>query len=63
LNAAGVIDAVLARKLASAAGFPNLIAHAYESIDLARVHRAASDGPADLRAFLAAIRDCFQTIT
>jgi hypothetical protein len=31
----------------------------YESVDLARVHRAAtpSQGPADLRAFVVAIRD------
>jgi uncharacterized protein YutE (UPF0331/DUF86 family) len=59
LGTAGVVDAALARRLAGAAGFRNLIAHAYESVDLARVHRAAtpSQGPADLRAFVVAIRD------
>ena len=36
------------------------VAHAYESIDLVRVHRAAAHGPADLRAFLAAMRDQLQ---
>lgn len=57
LSSAGVLNAELARRLAAAAGFRNLVAHAYESIDLARVHNAATHGPADLRAFLAAIRD------
>lgn len=40
-----------------AAGFRNLVAHAYASIDLARVHEAARHGPADLRAFVARVRD------
>ena len=57
LSAAGVLDSALARRLAAAAGFRNLVAHAYESIDLVRVHDAATHGPADLRAFLAAVRD------
>ena len=57
LAAAHVLDAALARRLAAAAGFRNIVAHAYETIDLVRVHRAAVDGPADLRAFLATIRD------
>lgn len=57
LGAAGVLDAGLARRLAAAAGFRNVVAHAYESIDLARVHSAATHGPAALRAFLAAVRD------
>jgi uncharacterized protein YutE (UPF0331/DUF86 family) len=61
LSAAGLIDSALARKLAAAAGFHNLVAHAYESIDLVRVHNAATHGPADLRAFLAAIRDWLTT--
>jgi uncharacterized protein YutE (UPF0331/DUF86 family) len=60
LGAAGVLDAALTRKLAAAAGFRNLVAHAYESIDLVRVHDAATYVPADLRAFLAAIRDRLQ---
>jgi uncharacterized protein YutE (UPF0331/DUF86 family) len=57
LGAAGVLDREIARRLVAAAGFRNVVAHAYEAIDMVRVHRAASDGPADLRAFLAAIRD------
>ncbi|HEY6877145.1 MAG TPA: DUF86 domain-containing protein [Polyangiales bacterium] len=57
LGAAGVVDPALARRLAAAAGFRNVVAHAYESIDLARVYQAAVHGPADLRAFLAIIRD------
>lgn len=52
---AGVIDAALALRLGRAAGFRNVVAHAYEQLDLARVHRAATDGPAHLRAFLAAL--------
>jgi uncharacterized protein YutE (UPF0331/DUF86 family) len=37
------------------AGFRNVVAHAYERLDMARVYRAAREGPADLRAFLAAL--------
>lgn len=51
----GVIDGDLASRLSRAAGFRNLVAHAYESIDMARVFEAATNGPADLRAFLRAI--------
>ena len=61
LTAAGVLDAALARRLVAAAGFRNLVAHAYESIDLERVHNAATHGPADLRAFLATMRDWLTT--
>jgi uncharacterized protein YutE (UPF0331/DUF86 family) len=57
LAAAGDLDGPLATRLAKAAGFRNLIAHAYERIDMARVHEAASNGPADLRAFLKRARD------
>ncbi|MFP5020974.1 type VII toxin-antitoxin system HepT family RNase toxin [Pseudonocardia phyllosphaerae] len=53
----GVVDEELADRLARAAGFRNLIVHAYGDLDLRRVHAIASEGPADLRAFLAAIRD------
>ena len=57
LNGAGVIEKDLAERLVRAAGFRNVVAHAYESIDMQRVYRAASEGPIDLRAFLAALRD------
>jgi uncharacterized protein YutE (UPF0331/DUF86 family) len=56
LSAANVIDPELARRLLAATGFGNVIAHAYESLDMERVHQAASRGPADLRAFLVALR-------
>ncbi len=42
-------------RLARAAGFRNIVAHAYDTLDMKRVHRAATQGPADLRAFLAAL--------
>lgn len=57
LEDAGIVDAQLAGRLKRAAGFRNLIAHAYERLDMARVHAAATDGPADLRALMAALRD------
>ena len=57
LENAGIVEPLLARRLKRAAGFRNLIAHAYERLDMARVHAAATDGPADLRALMAAIGD------
>lgn len=57
LTNAGLVDGELAQRLTQAAGFRNLVAHAYESLDMQRVHRAALEGPADLRAFLARLRD------
>jgi uncharacterized protein YutE (UPF0331/DUF86 family) len=55
LEGAGIIDAVLADRLVRGAGFRNVVAHAYEHLDMARVHRAASEGPADLLAFVGAL--------
>lgn len=52
LEDAGHLDPSLARRLVRAAGFRNLVAHAYEKMDMSRVYRAAAEGPADLRAFL-----------
>lgn len=57
LARAGHIEADLAKRLTQAAGFRNMVAHAYESVDMQRVHEAARNGPADLRAFLARVRD------
>ena len=57
LERAGVVEAALADRLARAAGFRNVVAHAYEALDMQRVHAAATNGPADLRAFLALLRD------
>lgn len=57
MSDAGFLDQALASRLARAAGFRNVVAHAYESLDMARIHRAATQGPADLRGFLAVVRD------
>ena len=38
-------------------GLRNVVAHAYDSLDMGRVYDAAVAGPADLRAFLARVRD------
>lgn len=57
LEQAGVLDGRLADALARAAGFRNVIAHAYDTLDMTRVYTAAQNGPADLRAFLAILRD------
>jgi uncharacterized protein YutE (UPF0331/DUF86 family) len=57
LQNAGIVGAELADRLVSATGFRNVVAHAYDTLDMSRVHRAATHGPADLRAFLAILRD------
>jgi uncharacterized protein YutE (UPF0331/DUF86 family) len=57
LTAAGHLDLALAKRLTKAAGFRNLVAHAYGRVDMVRVHEAARVGPADLRAFLRTVRD------
>lgn len=54
LSQAGKLEAGLADRLKRAAGFRNVIAHAYETLDLIRVYHVAKTGPADLRRFLAA---------
>jgi uncharacterized protein YutE (UPF0331/DUF86 family) len=57
----GVIDDGLAARLTRAAGFRNLVVHAYADLDLRRVHDTATHGPKDLIAFLAALRDGLTT--
>ena len=57
LSNAGIVEEPLAERLARAAGFRNVIAHAYDALDMTRVFGAARKGPADLEAFLAALRD------
>ncbi len=57
LAEAGTLPDDLAVRLGRAAGFRNLVVHGYGRLDLQRVHAIARDGPADLRAFLAALRD------
>ena len=61
LERADVVDADLSDRLVRAAGFRNLVAHAYESLDLRRVHAAAAHGPADLLRFLGRLRDRVET--
>lgn len=53
---AGHVDKELARRLTRAAGFRNIVAHAYHSLDLTRIHHTARSGPADLRALVASLR-------
>lgn len=55
LQQGGILDEALASRLVRAAGFRNVVAHAYESLDMARVHAAATLGPADLRAFVSSL--------
>lgn len=50
-----VIDRTLADRLVKAAGFRNIVAHAYGTLDMKRVHRAATEGPRDLLVFVAAL--------
>ena len=57
LQQADVLDGALADRLVRAAGFRNIVAHAYDSLDLGRVHAAATEGPADLVRFLARLKD------
>lgn len=57
LAEAGVLQRDLADRLVLAVGFRNAIAHNYEGLDMSRVYEAAAKGPADLRAFLATLRD------
>lgn len=57
LQSGGAIDVALADRLVRAAGFRNVVAHAYDTLDMRRVHAAATTGPADLRVFLARLRD------
>lgn len=57
LEQAGMLESSLSDRLVRAAGFRNLVAHAYERLDMRRVHEAATRGPADLRRFAAILRD------
>jgi uncharacterized protein YutE (UPF0331/DUF86 family) len=57
LMGAGYLKPDLAGRLTRAAGFRNVVAHAYDEIEMDRVYRAAREGPADLRDFLAALEE------
>ena len=54
---AGILEQPLADRLVRAAGFRNVVAHAYETLDMKIVHRAATHGPADRRELLRRLRD------
>jgi uncharacterized protein YutE (UPF0331/DUF86 family) len=56
LAEAGYLERDLATRLVQAAGFRNVLVHAYEELEMDRVYRAAQNGPADLRAFLAVLQ-------
>jgi uncharacterized protein YutE (UPF0331/DUF86 family) len=51
----GMVEPELAERLVRAVGFRNVVSHDYENLDLDRVRSASETGPADLRAFLAAL--------
>jgi len=55
LEQAQLMESSLANRLVRAAGFRNVVAHAYAHLDMARIHLAASSGPADLLAFVSAL--------
>lgn len=57
LRAVDVVDEELSDRLVRAAGFRNVVAHAYDTLDMKRVHLAATHGPLDLRRFLGRLRD------
>jgi uncharacterized protein YutE (UPF0331/DUF86 family) len=57
-----VVDGALADRLTRAAGFRNVVAPAYEALDMPRVFDAATKGPPDLRAFLSAIANVAQRL-
>jgi uncharacterized protein YutE (UPF0331/DUF86 family) len=62
LSSAGHLDRALAERLSRAAGFRNIVAHAYDAIDMRVVYEAARSGPSDLRAFLRCVRDLATTL-
>jgi hypothetical protein len=49
--------AVLAERVMAVDRHLRRVAHAYATLDMARVHDAATHGPADLRAFLARLAE------
>jgi uncharacterized protein YutE (UPF0331/DUF86 family) len=51
----GRLDEALAERMVRAVGLRDVVVHAYADLDLAVVHAAALSGPADLRAFAAAL--------
>jgi uncharacterized protein YutE (UPF0331/DUF86 family) len=56
LALAGLLDRELGARLMRGAGFRNAVVHVYEKLSLSITFESAKSGPADLRAFLAAMR-------
>ncbi len=54
---AGDLQTEVAARLTQTADLHHAIAHAYNTLDMERVYRTAREGPADLRAFLAALQE------
>ena len=50
-------EACSRRAASGAHSLRHVIAHAYDHLDVSRVHRAAREGPRDLEAFLSALAD------
>jgi len=55
LSSAGVIEAGLSERLTRAAGFRNVVGPRLRRLGHGPCHKTAMQGPADLRAFLAAM--------
>jgi uncharacterized protein YutE (UPF0331/DUF86 family) len=51
----GAIEEALGERLVRAVAFRNVVAHAYDTLDLRQVWLAGKHGPTDLRNFLAAL--------
>ena len=60
LAEAGLLDPELAISLVRSVRFHSIVDLAYDNLDIAGTYRAASEGPADLRAFLAALQEHIQ---
>jgi uncharacterized protein YutE (UPF0331/DUF86 family) len=60
LSSAGLLDGDLALRLANAADFCNVLVHAYDKLDLTRIHAIATHGSDDLRTFLRVLRDILE---
>jgi uncharacterized protein YutE (UPF0331/DUF86 family) len=56
LVAGGWLDPELGTRLRRAVGFPNVLVHGYDEVDLEVVRHALAHGLDDLRAFVAAVR-------
>jgi len=60
LGPPGVLDAALARRIASSAGLRNRIVHEYDAIDPAKVHDALQAAIPDIREYLRQVQSWIQ---